>query len=136
MQPFGRNRYGPKIGGLCPFGKGGAGSPPNTMWPGRKPICTPSFILIGPIFWLQCTNVIDKQDRQERQKTERSDSVGRTVLRTVAQNTCVSCPLPRPHPSPLVRNLKCGPMPNVMSALPNIGGAVCSTPQSLADAHY
>jgi len=30
----------------------------------------------------------------------------------------------------------CGPMPNVMAALPNIGGAVCSTPQSLADAQY
>ena len=25
---------------------------------------------------------------------------------------------------------------NVMVALPNIGGALCSTPQSLADAHY
>ena len=33
-------------------------------------------------------------------------------------------------------NQKCGPMPNVMVALPNIGGALCSTPQSLADAHY
>jgi len=33
-------------------------------------------------------------------------------------------------------NQKCGPMPNVMAALPNIGGALCSTPQSLADAHY
>jgi len=32
--------------------------------------------------------------------------------------------------------LECGPMPNVMVALPNIGGAICSTPQSLADAHY
>jgi len=31
--------------------------------------------------------------------------------------------------------LECGPMPNVMVALPNIGGALCSTPQSLADAH-
>ena len=31
--------------------------------------------------------------------------------------------------------LECGPMPNVMAALPNIGGALCSTPQSLADAH-
>jgi len=30
--------------------------------------------------------------------------------------------------------LECGPMPNVMVALPNIGGALCSTPQSLADA--
>jgi len=32
--------------------------------------------------------------------------------------------------------LECGPMPNVMVALQNIGGALCSTPQSLADAHY
>jgi len=30
---------------------------------------------------------------------------------------------------------ECGPMPNVMAALPNIGGALCSTPQSFADAH-
>ena len=29
-----------------------------------------------------------------------------------------------------------GPMPNVMAALMNIGGALCSMPQSLADAHY
>jgi len=27
-------------------------------------------------------------------------------------------------------------MPNVIAALPNIGGALCSTPHSLADAHY
>jgi len=27
-------------------------------------------------------------------------------------------------------------MPNVMAALPNRGGALCSTPQSLTDAHY
>ena len=27
-------------------------------------------------------------------------------------------------------------MPYLMVALPNIGGALCSTPQSLADAHY
>jgi len=27
-------------------------------------------------------------------------------------------------------------MPTLMAALPNIGGALCSTPQSLADAHY
>jgi len=32
--------------------------------------------------------------------------------------------------------LECGPMPNVMAALPNIGGALCSSPQNLADAHY
>ena len=34
------------------------------------------------------------------------------------------------------QELECGPMPNVMAALPNIGGGLCSTPQSLADAHY
>ena len=34
------------------------------------------------------------------------------------------------------KELECGPMPNVMVALPNIGDALCSTPQSLADAHY
>jgi len=32
--------------------------------------------------------------------------------------------------------LECAPMPNLMVTLPNIGGALCSTPQSLADAHY
>jgi len=32
--------------------------------------------------------------------------------------------------------LECGPMPNVNVALPNIGGALCSMLQSLADAHY
>jgi len=31
---------------------------------------------------------------------------------------------------------ECESMPNVMVALLNIGGALCSTPQSLADAHY
>ena len=34
------------------------------------------------------------------------------------------------------KQLECCPMPNVMAAVPNIGGALCSTPQSLADAHY
>jgi len=36
----------------------------------------------------------------------------------------------------LEHGVECGPMPNVMAALPNIGGALCSTPQRLADAHY
>jgi len=34
------------------------------------------------------------------------------------------------------KELECGPMPNVMATLPNIGGALCSVLQSLADAHY
>ena len=37
---------------------------------------------------------------------------------------------------PVKTKLECGPMPNLMVALTNIGGALCSTPQSLADAHY
>jgi len=32
--------------------------------------------------------------------------------------------------------LEYGPMPSVMAALSNIGGALCSMPQSLADAQY
>ena len=32
--------------------------------------------------------------------------------------------------------LECAPIPNMMAALPNISGALCSTPQSLADTHY
>jgi len=36
----------------------------------------------------------------------------------------------------VIYQLECGPMPNVMAALPNIGGALCSAPQSLADAQY
>jgi len=31
MQPFGRNRHGPKIGGLCPFGEWGAGSASSSV---------------------------------------------------------------------------------------------------------
>jgi len=34
------------------------------------------------------------------------------------------------------QRLECGPIPNVMAALSNTGGALCSTPQSFADAHY
>jgi len=33
-------------------------------------------------------------------------------------------------------SLECGPMPNVMAALANVGGVLCSTPRTLADAHY
>ena len=36
----------------------------------------------------------------------------------------------------IYKQLESGPMPNVMAALPNIGGALCSTPHNLADAHY
>jgi len=49
----------------------------------------PSFILIHPTVWPQYTNVADETSRQERQthRQTRSDSIGRTVLQTVAQKT-------------------------------------------------
>ena len=34
------------------------------------------------------------------------------------------------------KELECGPMPNVMATLPNIGGALRSMLQNLANAHY
>jgi len=69
--------------GLCPFGEGGAVSPCIKMWPGPRPTCVPSFMLIQPTVWPQHTNVTYRQDRlTDRQ---RSDSIGRTVLQTVAK---------------------------------------------------
>jgi len=41
--------------------------------------------LIRPTVWPQYTNVTDRQDRTDRQTGQRSDSIGRTVLQTVAQ---------------------------------------------------
>jgi len=65
---------GRKVVVLSPFQ-----SPSNTLWP----TSVPSGILIYPTVWPQYTNVTDSQtDRQDRQ---RSDSIGRTVLQTVAQ---------------------------------------------------
>ena len=44
-----------------------AGSPSNTMWPGRRPACMPSFTLIRQTVWPQYTKVTDRQHRQDRQ---------------------------------------------------------------------
>jgi len=71
-----------KLSGAVPFGGGRAASPSNIMWPGTRPTCMPSFILIYPTVWPRSTNVTDRTDRQDRQ---RSDSIGRTVLQTVAR---------------------------------------------------
>jgi len=49
MGDRGHNRHGPKIGGCAPFLGRGAGSPSNTRWPGPRPTCVPSFILIHPM---------------------------------------------------------------------------------------
>jgi len=91
MQPFGRNGYGPKIGGLCPFGGGGAGSPSNTMWPGPMPTCMPSFILIRQTVWLQYINVTDRQTGQTDRQTDRQTDNGPIVL--VAQQMVLQQPL-------------------------------------------
>ena len=74
--------------GLCPLLCGrGAGSSSNTMWPGPGPTSMPSFILIHPTVSPQYTNVTERTDRQDRQEkaSQRSNSIGRTVLQTVAQ---------------------------------------------------
>jgi len=69
---------GRKLGGWVPS---------NTMWPGPRPeayLCMPCFILIRQTVWpqyIEYTNVTDRQTGQ------RSDSIGRTVLQTVAQKT-------------------------------------------------
>ena len=47
-------------------------------------------------------------------------TIGKNLLSSNISSTC---------PHNMVK--KCGPMPNVMAALPNIDGALCSTPQSL-----
>jgi len=77
--------------GVPLWGEGG-GLPSNTMWPGPRPTCMASFILIYPTVWLEYTNVTDRTDRQTDSHTDRhtdrqwSDSIGRTVLQTAAQN--------------------------------------------------
>ena len=71
-------------GGSAPFLGKGAGSPYNTKSPGPRPTCVPSFILIRPTVWPQYTNVTDRTHRTDR---PRSDSIGRTVLQTVAQKS-------------------------------------------------
>ena len=72
---------GQKLGGCC-ASFGGAGFLSNTMWLGPRSTSTPSGILIHPTVWPQYTNIIDREDGHDRQ---RSDRIGRTVLQTVAQ---------------------------------------------------
>jgi len=55
--------------GVCPLGRG-SWAPSNTMWPGPKPTCMPSFFLIHPTVWPQYTKVTDRTDRQ----TDRQDN--------------------------------------------------------------
>ena len=57
--------------GLCPFGGGGARSPPNTMWPRPRITCTPSFILIRQPFGHSARTSQTGQTGQDRQTTDR-----------------------------------------------------------------
>jgi len=88
--------------GAVPIWAGEAGSPSKTMWPGPRPTCTPSFILIHLTVWAQYTIVTDwtGQDRQTDRQTDRqqSDSIGRSVLQTVAQKHIL--PIHRPMTKP------------------------------------
>jgi len=58
------------------------------------------------------------------------------ILVDLSQDFSEQALLDLKNQSRFLSQLECGPVPNVMTALPNIGGALCSTPQSLADAHY
>jgi len=71
-------------------------------------------------------------------KNNGTKSLHKLCMKISQQKTWVSVellPLQLCYFKTLIK-LECGPMPNLMVALPNIGGALCSTPQSLADAHY
>jgi len=83
IQPFSHNRNGQKNGGgaLPPFLRRGARYPSSTIRPGPRSSSMPSFILIHLNVWPHCINVADTQDRQW------SDSIGQTVLQTVAQKS-------------------------------------------------
>jgi len=84
---------GRKLGGLCPFGGGGAGSPPNTMWPGPKLTCMHAkFHLDPPNRMATILQRYRQTERQtDRQDREPSDSIGRTVLQTVAPKQFTLC---------------------------------------------
>jgi len=67
MQPFGRNRYGPKIEerGCAPLGEGGGGSPSNTVWPRLRPIlpaCQVSSWFVQPFGHNTPTSQTDRTD--------------------------------------------------------------------------
>ena len=85
MQPFGRNRYGPKIGwGLCPFGEGELG-PHLTQWGQGRGLYLHAKFHLDPSKRLATVYERHRQDRQDRQTNrQRSHSIGQTVLQTVA----------------------------------------------------
>ena len=83
MQPFGGNGYGPENGWLCPFRKGELG--PHLIQ------CGQAEAYLHAKFHLDPSNrfsTIHQRHRQtDRQDRQRSDSIGRTVLQAVAQES-------------------------------------------------
>jgi len=73
------NRHGPTEGIYCALSVRRDESPSNTVSPGLRSTSIPGGCLIHPTVWPQYTKVTDRTGRQ------RSDSIGRTVLQTVAQ---------------------------------------------------
>ena len=75
---------GRKAGAAVPLSVGGAESRSNTVWPRPKPTSTPSSILIlDPSSRLDLTTI--HQRYRQTGDRQRSDSIGRTVLQTVAR---------------------------------------------------
>ena len=94
----------------------------------------PAGLLQLPPSWRHCHSVALLDNSRTGQLVE---VVARCYMLKQHQTQRLSLHVLTRHSSKIyIRNVKCGPMPNVMAALPNIGGAICSTPQSLADAHY
>jgi len=64
---------GRKLGGSAPFLGRGNWVPCNTMWPGSRPTCLSSFILINPTVWPQChsTPTLQTGHTGQNRQTER-----------------------------------------------------------------
>jgi len=101
-------------GGVLPHRDGVFGHRTSVCWSSPKVRCLVKLISIN--FWWSCGTLF---------VLSVSDSDDIDVAVVVCQYTSK-----REH------KLECGSVPNVMVALPNTGGTLCSTLQSLADAHY
>ena len=97
--------------GCAPFWRE-AGSPSNTMWPGPRPTCVLSFVLIHPTVWPQCANVTDRQRQTARQRT---DSILRANrFRNGCPKMNYNTPMASRPSSPLSHNIR---------------GAICGCPR-------
>jgi len=67
----------------------GGGSPSNTMWPGPRSTCKPSFILIHPTVWPQYTNVTDRHTYRTDDR-QRSDSAQKGSPYAIGLLLCLS----------------------------------------------